>query len=140
MAKVVLLGFAIAVLLLSGWGASAGTLDAAQLAGDVARGQAVFERASIQGTPGCSTCHSIQPGVTVVGPSLAGVGTRALTLLHSPRYHGLATTPAEFLREAILTRQCDLWSGSTHLIIPEWDAVFERQELLDLTAFLASLK
>jgi nitric oxide reductase subunit C len=141
MAKVWLLGFAIALFLLTGLVASGGTLNGPQAErGDIARGRAIFEQASIHGTPGCITCHSPEPGVTVVGPSLAGIGTRALALLQSPDYNGLATTPEQFLREAVLTRQCDLWGGSRHLIIPEWEGVFERQELIDLTAFLASLK
>ena len=95
---------------------------------------------TIRGTPGCSSCHSLRPGVTIVGPSLAGAGARAEALLHSPGYQGLATTPGRAAREAILVRDCGLWGGSRHLIIPEWDGVFERQELLDLAAFLASLK
>jgi cytochrome c551/c552 len=141
MAKVWVVGFAIAVLLLTGLVASGGTLNSPQAEqGDIARGRAIFEQASIHGTPGCITCHSFEPGVTVVGPSLAGIATRARALLHSPSYNGLATTPEQLLREAILTRQCDLWGGSRHLIIPEWEGVFDRQELIDLTTFLASLK
>ncbi len=148
MAKISFLVFVVAMLLLSVSTVSHGSVNspkpvahmsAPEPAGDIARGQAVFERAAFRGTPGCSSCHSLQPGITVVGPSLAGVGTSARTLLYSPNYHGLASTPEQFLREAILTRQCDLWGGTRHLIIPEWEGVLDQQELIDLTAFLASL-
>lgn len=147
MTKVGALGFAIAVLLLLAWSVQPGISAPAQAVsgplepvGDAVRGEALFQQASFRGTPGCSTCHSLEPGVKVVGPSLAGAGTRARTLLGSPAYKGLASTPEQLLGEAILTRQCDLWGGSTHLVIPEWEGVLERQELADLTAFLASLK
>ncbi len=142
MAKVYALGIVTVVVLLSGLIASGAPLAAsAPGQGDIVRGRAVFEQVSVNGTPGCITCHSLEPGVTVVGPSLAGVGTRARSLLHSPDYKGLAATPEELFREAILARDCKLWGeGNRHAIIPEWDGVFQRQELLDLTTFLASLK
>ncbi len=69
-----------------------------------------------------------------------GVGARAEVLLQSPGYKGLAATPAQFLREAILTRPCDLWGGSAHRVIPEWEGIFEPQELVDLSTYLATLK
>lgn len=142
MAKVGGLGIALAVPLIIILLASSTSLASTRADfGDVARGRAVFEQSSFHGAPGCITCHSLAPGVTVIGPSLAGVGTRAVTLLHSPNYKGLATTPEELFREAILTRDCNLWgSGNRHAIIPEWEGVLDRQELDDLSAFLSSLK
>ena len=38
----------------------------------IALGEALFRRTP----PACFSCHSTQPGVQIVGPSLAGVGTR----------------------------------------------------------------
>jgi cytochrome c len=53
-----LLPIALAALLASGAGAA--------LAADTVAGEAVFKSQ-------CSICHAVQPGRTIVGPSLAGV-------------------------------------------------------------------
>ncbi|HEY4689120.1 MAG TPA: c-type cytochrome [Anaerolineae bacterium] len=48
--------------------------------GDAARGQQVWDQtvrlASGQVTP-CKSCHALEPGSVIVGPSLAGIGSRA---------------------------------------------------------------
>src|SRR5690606_14576095 len=54
----------------------------------VSLGEAVFTRTP----PACFGCHSLQPGVALVGPSLAGLGTRTAALLNSGTYNGPATT------------------------------------------------
>jgi nitric oxide reductase subunit C len=48
----------------------------------VALGEAVFKRTP----PACFGCHALQQGVTLVGPSLAGLVTRANAVLGSPDY------------------------------------------------------
>ena len=96
--------------------------------GDAARGRVIFQQPSIHGSSNCSACHSLEPGVTVVGPSLAHLGERAAALLKSTSYKGLARTPEELLREAILTGDCKLWGdGNRHAIIPEGEGVFDHQ-------------
>ncbi len=44
-----------------------------------AAGEELFASAVLGGQAGCVTCHSLEPGRVVVGPSLAGVGERAAT-------------------------------------------------------------
>ena len=139
MAKKLVLSFAIAALLVTIATLCGQTPSVGPGPQNLARGRALFEQTSIRGAPGCASCHSLTPGVTVVGPSLAAVGARAESLLHSNGYHGGAASSEELLREAILTRDTALWGGVRHLIIPEWDGVLESQELADLAAFLASL-
>src|SRR5690349_7551607 len=46
-------------------------------ANPVALGEAIFRRSP----PACFSCHSTTPGTVLVGPSLAGVATRAATLI-----------------------------------------------------------
>src|SRR6188768_784489 len=48
----------------------------------VALGEAVFRRSP----PACFSCHSLTEGVVLVGPSLAGIGTRAAGLITTPEY------------------------------------------------------
>lgn len=59
-------------------------------------GRKTFEEA------GCAACHSLEPEVQLVGPSLAGVAARAEERLRDPGYAGEATDVASYLRESIL--------------------------------------
>ena len=49
--------------------------------GNADNGEALFTAAVIgaNNAPGCITCHSLEPDVVIVGPSQAGLGTRAGT-------------------------------------------------------------
>ncbi len=55
-----------------------------------------------QGTAACASCHSLEPGVVLVGPSLATIGTLARERVSGPSYEGKATDAAAYLRESIL--------------------------------------
>ena len=45
--------------------------------GDSQSGDTLFHQSVIGTQPGCTTCHSLEPDVVIVGPSLAGVASRA---------------------------------------------------------------
>ncbi|MCB9132812.1 MAG: c-type cytochrome [Anaerolineales bacterium] len=45
--------------------------------GDAAAGQALFEQQVTNGNAGCVTCHSLEAAKVLVGPSLAGIASRA---------------------------------------------------------------
>src|SRR4051812_11541554 len=64
----------------------------------VALGEALFRHSP----PACSSCHSTAQGVQLVGPSLAGIATRAQATLDNPSYRGQAKTAATYVRESIL--------------------------------------
>ena len=64
----------------------------------VALGEALFRRSP----PACFSCHSLQQNVILVGPSLAGLATRAAALVQSPDYKGQARTPEDYIRESIV--------------------------------------
>ena len=51
----------------------------AHLAGDPRAGERLFLETRGGTGAGCRICHSLQPGVKLVGPSLAGVGAAAAT-------------------------------------------------------------
>ena len=67
-----------------------GAPAAAASADPVALGEALFRRSP----PACSSCHSLQENIVLVGPSLAGLATRAASIVQSPDYKGPARTPA----------------------------------------------
>ena len=88
------------VAVVSGGVATATTPVARPIAGDanpIALGEKVFRSA----TPACIACHSVAPGVNMVGPSLAGLSARTQALLASGDYKGKATDLPGYIRESI---------------------------------------
>jgi nitric oxide reductase subunit C len=79
-----------------------GVAGVASAADPASRGKALFN-----GPGGCASCHSVAPGVVLVGPSLAGVATTAVGRLQDPQYHGTARTAAEYLEESVLKPRDD---------------------------------
>ena len=107
----------------------------------VALGEAVFKRTP----PACFGCHALQQGVTLVGPSLAGLVTRSNALLGSPDYKGPAKTPEEYIRESIVNPNGYLVPGQTfsmggQSIMPPLASVLKPDEIDQLVAYLATFK
>ena len=107
----------------------------------VALGEAVFKRSP----PACFGCHALQQGVTLVGPSLAGLVTRTNALLGSPDYKGAAKTPEEYIRVSIVTPNGYLVPGQTfsvggQSIMPPLASVLKPDEIDQLVAYLATFK
>ena len=107
----------------------------------VALGEAVFKRTP----PACFGCHALQQGVTLVGPSLAGLVTRSNALLGSPDYKGPAKTPEEYIRESIVNPNGYLVPGQTfsvggQSIMPPLASVLKPEEIDQLVAYLATFK
>ena len=81
----------------------------------VVQGQALFQAPEFS----CAACHSLQPDVTLAGPSLAGVATRAERLLATPgAYGGEATDVAGYLRESIVSPTAHLVPGANFATAP----------------------
>jgi len=76
----------------------------------VALGQALFNAPATT----CFACHSIAPGVNLAGPSLAGIGTRAATVIREASYAGEATDAAGYIRESIAHPHAYLVAGPTY--------------------------
>src|SRR6188472_1444218 len=66
--------------------ASAASATAAASGDPVALGEAVFRRSP----PACFSCHSTAAGTVLVGPSMAGMASRAAETIASPSYKGAA--------------------------------------------------
>lgn len=119
-----------------------GTLppDAAS-ADPVALGEAVFKRSP----PACFGCHSLQQGITLVGPSLAGLASRTTALLGSGEYKGSARTVEEYIRESIVNPNAYLVPGETFSVggqstMPPLASVLKPEEIDQLVAYLATFK
>jgi nitric oxide reductase subunit C len=108
--------------------AQAGTIGNAQ------RGKALFEQTTIREAPACSTCHSITPGTVIVGPSLAGIGTRA-----GKRLAGVSAE--EYLRQSITNPNETVVDGfSAGIMYPDFKKTLTKDEINDLIAYLLTLQ
>lgn len=108
----------------------------------IALGEALFRRTP----PGCFSCHSTQPGLQIVGPSLAGIGTRAADILKNPAYSGSAKSPEDYIRESILRPSAYVVPGATfsaggQSIMPAiYQDMLTPEDIDHLVAYIATLK
>jgi nitric oxide reductase subunit C len=114
-----------------GGGGQASPTTSAAGGADVAQGKTVFDQVA---SPPCSSCHSIEPGVTLVGPSLAGIGTSAATI--EP-----GKSAEAFLRESIVDPNAYVPDGFAANVMPSnYGSQLSKQQIDDLVAYLMSLK
>ncbi len=92
---------------------------------DVAAGKALFEQTTLEGNAGCVTCHSVEPGKTVVGPSLAGIASKG----------------EEFIRESIINPDADVTEGfPAGTMPPDYGEKLSDEQINQLVKYLMTLK
>jgi mono/diheme cytochrome c family protein len=95
--------------------------------GEAGAGQQVF-----QGTGGCVACHSLDAGVTLVGPSFDGLGQSAGT--RRPEYSADA-----YLYESITNPNAYVVEGFQGGVMPQtFKDILSPQQLADVIAFVKS--
>lgn len=110
--------------------------------GDAARGADLFVQrvpaASGSAVP-CRGCHALQPQVIIVGPSLAGIASRAAL-------RELGKSAAEYIRESIQAPNIYIVPDSpyfnnngTSIMPTHLGSLLSPQDLADLIAFLFTL-
>lgn len=104
--------------------------------GDAANGEKLFTAATIgsNNAPGCITCHSLEPDVVIVGPSQAGLGTRAGT-----RVPGQSAE--EYIRESIVNPNAHIVEGFTEgVMYQNYATDLTADEINDIIAYTLTLK
>lgn len=97
-------------------------------------GKALFEKATLGSAAGCKTCHSLVPGVVIIGPSLAEIGKLA-----GSRVQGKSAEA--YLEESILKPDAYLVEGYPAGVMPKTYASHLTSEEVDsLVAFMLTLK
>jgi nitric oxide reductase subunit C len=108
----------------------------------VALGESLF----LTVMPACNACHSVAPGVSMAGPTLAGVGTRALQVIESPDYQGEARDAESFIRESITHPSAHLApgamysAGGTSFMPNTYGENLTEEQISHLVAYLTSLR
>mgnify|MGYP001377342922 CR=1 FL=1 len=112
-------------------------------AGDAVAGQALFGQTALAGKAGCVTCHSLTPGRALVGPSLAGVASRAGRTVRGQ-------SAEQYLRQSIVDTDAFLAKGclaadpeapcAPHVMPKDWAEKLSAQQINDLVAYLLTLE
>ena len=111
----------------------------------IALGEALFRAPEMA----CQACHSTTPGVTLAGPSLAGVGTRAAETVADPDYTGAAEEAEGYVRESIVHPSVHLVPGANFATAPvngislmpaDYGDRLDEQQLDHIVAYLMTLR
>lgn len=104
--------------------------------GDAVHGEQLYKQLAIgsANAPGCTTCHSLEPDVVVVGPSHAKIGADA-----GSRVSGLSAE--EYLRQSIVTPDAVVTEGyAAGVMYQNFGQDLTTEEIDDLVAFLLTRK
>ncbi len=92
----------------------------------VLQGQQVFNAK-------CATCHALVPDTIIIGPSLAGIATRAETRVEGQ-------TADEYIQLSILRPGDYLVEGFNNVMITNFSKELTNEDMNALVAFLLTLK
>jgi mono/diheme cytochrome c family protein len=101
---------------------------------EATNGEELFAQSVIGSQAGCRTCHSLEPGVTLVGPSMAGIGGLAETRVPD-------MSADEYLRQSILEPDAYVVEGFPAGTMPKvWGDVLTEEQVDQLVDYLLQLK
>lgn len=104
--------------------------------GDAANGERLFNESIIgaASAPGCITCHSLEPGVVIVGPSHSDIGARAETAVEG-------MSAEDYLRQSIVEPNAHITEGYTEgVMYQNYGEELTNTQINDLVAFLLTQK
>ncbi len=104
--------------------------------GDAARGEELYNQVTIgsASAPGCVTCHSMEEGVVLVGPSHKGLGARAGSYV-------AGMSAEDYLRESITDPDAHIVDGFTPgVMYQNFGAELQARDVNDLVAYLLTLQ
>jgi ferredoxin/cytochrome c2/succinate dehydrogenase hydrophobic anchor subunit len=97
-------------------------------------GRSLYFEGTLGTNAGCRICHSLDPGLTLVGPSLDGVATRAAS-----RISGLSAE--EYLRQSILDPDAYVVAGfPAGQMLQNFGTLLTAEDIDNLVAFLLTLE
>jgi mono/diheme cytochrome c family protein len=138
MTKKMILLLCLCLLLgaLAACGGGGGEAAAPTPVGDAANGETLFTQATIgpNNAPGCVTCHSLEPDVVIVGPSQAGLATRAETRVEGQ-------TAEQYIRNSIINPNDYVVEGFAEgVMYQHYGTDLTEEQIDDLVAFTLTLR
>jgi len=131
----VVVGLMVAVLALAACGGGGGGASQPAAsgggAGDAAAGKALFAQTVIGSNPGCVTCHSLEAGKTLAGPSMAGIAGRAGSAVSGQ-------SAEQYLRQSITEPDTFVAKGFQKGLMPK--PTLTEKQANDLIVYLQTLK
>ncbi|HFE66109.1 MAG TPA: cytochrome c [Chloroflexi bacterium] len=110
--------------------------DGGATVGNAENGEKLYKQTTIgsASAPGCVTCHSLEEGVVLVGPSHAGLATRAETAV-------AGMSAEEYLHQSIVDPNAHITEGFTAgIMYQNYGQELPESQINDLVAFLMTLK
>jgi mono/diheme cytochrome c family protein len=102
--------------------------------GPAKEGETLFAQTVIGTQAGCITCHSLDAGVTIVGPSMAGIASRAGSAV-------AGQSAEDYLRDSILNPNAHLVDGFPADTMPNvWGTELTGDQVDALIDYLMTLK
>ena len=97
-------------------------------------GKELFAQSTLTDQPGCITCHSLEPDVIIIGPSVAEIASRAGNMVSG-------MSAEEYLRESIVDPNAYLVPGfPTDTMPPVWAERLSEKQVDELVAYMLTLK
>jgi len=96
--------------------------------------------------PGCAACHSLAPGINIVGPTLAGISTTAAARVAASDYRGRARDAAGYVRESIVEPNAHVLVGPTYaaggrsLMPSDYAQTLKAEQIDQIVAYLLTLR
>ena len=100
--------------------------------GNAANGERLFNETIIgsASAPGCITCHSLEQGVVIVGPSHSDIGARAETAVEG-------MSAEDYLRQSIVEPNAHITEGYTEgVMYQNYGEELTNSQINDLVAFM----
>lgn len=109
-------------------------INDASVAAQADAGRSLYLEGTLGTNTGCRICHSLDPGVVLVGPSFDGIATRAAT-----RVPGLSAE--EYLRQSILDPKAYVVAGFPEgQMLQNFGELLNEEDIDNLVAFLLTLE
>ena len=106
----------------------------APVAAEADAGRSLYFEGTLGTNAGCRICHSLAPGVVLVGPSFDGIGSRAAT-----RVPGLSAE--DYLRQSILEPNAYVVAGfPAGQMLQNFGDLLTEEDIDNLVAFLLTLE